>query len=56
MLRSTLVGIGSGLRYAILPIFEANPDAITISTPITQNRPESGGTGIDRVLDIFRDT
>lgn len=55
MFRSTLVGIGSSLRYAILPIFDRDNDAVTITTPTTESRSEIAETGFERVRNIFRD-
>lgn len=56
MLRSSLLGIGSGLRLAFLPIFDKNADAVTIKTPITESGDDPNETGWDRVRAIFQAT
>lgn len=54
MLRNTIVGIGGGMRLAFLPIFDRDPDSITIQTSTTEERPNEFRTGYERVVDIFR--
>lgn len=56
MIRSTLVGLGAGLRFAFVPLFGPSPDAVIIKTPTTESDDGPEETGWDRVWAIFQST